>query len=381
MSLHRIFTAILFISTTLLFASACTTVNAIKEDSKVDYRTAKTVPSLEVPPDLNAVSNSGGTTIPGVRAGGEPSTHAAQEQIQGLPTGPQVATAAQVLPSSPNARIERSGTQRWLVVRGDPDVLWGKVRNFFLSTGLLLVVDNPKTGIMETDWAENYADVGNAWQRFQRKYLGAIFDAGTRDKFRIRLERGLEPGTSEIYLSHRRMEEVLKSEVLNQKEFVWQTKPADPDLEAEMLRLLMVHLGVEKDKAQQIAEESKKPVPVNAELAKADNGIYVLTVQDEFNRAWQKVGLSLDRIGFTVEDRNRSDGIYYVRLVQEKAHKKRGFLSRMFTPDPIDRPEQYQVKLEADGTASRVTVNNKDGEPEKSDTSKKILSMLQEQLR
>ena len=381
MPLHLLIRTTLFTSITVLYLSACTSVNAIKEDSKVDYRSAKTVPSLEVPPDLNAVSSSGGTTIPGVRAGEEPSTHAAQEQIQGLPTGPQVATAAQVLPSSPNARIERSGTQRWLVVRGDPDVLWGKVRSFFLGTGLLLVVDNPKTGIMETDWAENYANVGNAWQQFQRKYLGAIFDAGTRDKFRVRLERGLEPGTSEIYLSHRRMEETLKADGITHKEFVWEVKPANPDLEAEMLRLLMVHLGVEKQKAQQIAEESKKPVPVNAELAQSDNGVYILTVRDEFNRAWQKVGLSLDRIGFTVEDRNRSDGIYYVRLVEEKTHEKRGLLSRMFTPDPIDRPEQYQVKLEADGTDSRVTVNNKNGEPEKSDTSKKILSMLQEQLK
>jgi len=361
-------------------------VGAVKNDSKVDYRSAKTLPALEVPPDLNSVSNSGGTTIPGVRAGSELSnTHTAQEQIQGLPPSgnQQLATRSQVLPSSPNARIERSGTQRWLVVRGDPDRLWGDIRNFFIGNGLLLVVDNPQTGVMETDWAENYADVGNAWQKFQRKYLGGLFTTGTRDKFRVRIERGLEPGTSEIYLSHRRMEEVLKGpdDAYTNKEFVWQPKPSDPNLEAEMLRLLMVHLGVEEEKAKTLVAETDKPKTVNAELAKADNGIYRLIVRDEFNKAWQRVGLSLDRIGFTVEDRNRSDGIYYVRLVDEKATQKRGWFSRMFRNEASNRAEQYQVKLQANGTESLVTVNNKDGQPEKSDTGKKILSMLQEQLK
>ncbi len=104
-------------------------------------------------------------------------------------------------------------------------------------------------------------------------------------------------------------------------------------------------------------------------------------MRDEFNRAWQRVGLSLDRIGFTVEDRNRSDGVFYVRLVEEKARKKRGFFRRMFTPEPGQRAEQYQVKLEADGPQSFVTVNNKNGEPEKSGAGKKILSMLHEQLK
>ena len=148
-----------------------------------------------------------------------------------------------------------------------------------------------------------------------------------------------------------------------------------------MLRLLMLHLGIEEEKAKKLAVESKTPVADRAKLSQTEGGAYALTVQDEFSRAWQRVGLSLDRIGFTVEDRNRSDGIYYVRLVNDKQEKKRGFFSRMFRNKESQRAEQYQVKLEAEGSQSIVTVNNKNGEPEKSDTSKKILSMLHEQLK
>lgn len=388
MPLHRLVSLSALIVAAGLGLSACSTVDSVKESHKVDYRSAKTLPALEVPPDLNSVSNSGGTTIPGVRAAGpeDAATYSAQEQIQGLPPGgaEQVASRRDVLPSVSNARIERAGNQRWLVVRGDPDQLWGQVRNFFLGNGLLLVVDNPQTGIMETDWAENYADVGNAWQKFQAKYLGGLFTTGTRDKFRIRLERGYEPGTTEIYLSHRRMEEVISKgadSAWANKEFTWVAQPADPNLEAEMLRLLMVHLGIQEEKAKQLVAESKKPVSEKATLSQAAGGAYTLTVQDEFSRAWQRVGLSLDRIGFTVEDRNRSNGVYYVRLVEDKRQEKRGFFSRLFTNQQKQRAEQYQVKLEADGAQSLITVNNKDGEPEKSDTSKKILSMLQEQLK
>lgn len=388
MLLHRILILWGTIIAAGLWLSACSTVDSVKSDRKVDYRTAQTLPPLEIPPDLNSVSSSGGTTIPGVRAGGgnAATTYSAEEQIQGLPPGAggQVASRSDVLPSVTNARIERAGSQRWLVVKGDPDQLWGQIRNFFLGNGLVLVVDNPQTGVMETEWAENYADVGNAWQKFQAKYLGGLFTTGTRDKFRVRLERGYEPGTSEIYLTHRRMEETMKNpdnDAYSNKEFKWVSKPADPNLEAEMLRLLMLHLGIEEEKAKKLAVESKTPVADRAKLSQTEGGAYALTVQDEFSRAWQRVGLSLDRIGFTVEDRNRSDGIYYVRLVNDKQEKKRGFFSRMFRNKESQRAEQYQVKLEAEGSQSIVTVNNKNGEPEKSDTSKKILSMLHEQLK
>jgi len=363
--------------------AACSTVNPSPGEGKIDYKSSQTLPPLEVPPDLNQVSTTGGTSVPGIRPGdGGPKTYSAYEQVQAVPPAGQVATRSQVLPTAENARIERAGTQRWLVVKGDPDQLWSPIRNFFLSTGLVMTVDNPTTGIMETDWAENYANIGTAWQKFQRKYLGGLFSTGTRDKFRIRMERGSEPGTTEIYVSHRAMVEVVASSTAEGiKEYTWQPAPSDPNLESEMLRLLMVHLGAPEEVATKVAAEAKK-TKERAVLVAAGGAPAKLMMDEDFNRAWQRVGLSLDRIGFTVEDRDRSNGVYYVRFVDDaKAAKKKGFFGRIFSTNSQTRSEQYQVKVASEGTQSVVIVNDKDGTPDKSETGKKILTLLHEQLK
>ncbi len=348
----------------------------------VDYRSSRTLPPLEVPPDLDAVAASQSTAVPAAPGGGDvAAVPGYQPPVSGaLPQSS--AGRESVLPTTDNARIERSGSQRWLVVQGEPSEVWPRVRDFFVANGLILVVENPVTGIMETDWAENYANVGNALQMAMRKYLGSLFSTGTRDKFRARLERGMEPGTTEVYLTHRSMVEMVMTDRNNNidpKQTVWEPQPADPGLEAEMLRLLMVHLGVEEERADALMAQSE--TQSRATVRRSGDGVPMLEVEEEFGRAWQRLGLSLDRIGVTVEDRNRDQGIYFVSYADPEISQKKGFFSRVFKGKKSAGPTQYQVKLVPSGSASVVTVHDKDGKPEASPTGERILNLLQEQLR
>jgi outer membrane protein assembly factor BamC len=236
---------------------------------------------------------------------------------------------------------------------------------------------------METDWAENRAKIPQDFIRNTiGKALDSLYSTGERDKFRTRLERGAD-GSTEIYISHRGMQEQL---VGQQKDTtLWTPRPSDPDLEAEFLARLMSRLGVETSRAKATVA-SVQGQPARAKLVKAAGGGYV-EVDEGFDRAWRRVGLALDRVGFTVEDRDRVQGTYFVRYVNPEQDAKtgdKGFFGKLFSfgsDDAAKSAQRYRVLVKGSGTASQVTVLNNDGKPEVSATADKILSLLNEQLK
>ncbi|MBI4986866.1 MAG: outer membrane protein assembly factor BamC [Rhodocyclales bacterium] len=353
------------------------------ESKKIDYKSAGKLPPLEIPPDLTRPSRDERYTVPDVATSKGSATFSAYSGERG---GTRTAAAQEVLPQVEKVRIERSGTQRWLVVGGKPEELWPVVKEFWQEVGMLVNVEMPEAGIMETDWAENRAKLP---QDFIRGAVGKLFDSlystPERDKYRTRLEKGATPGTTEIYISHRGMYEVYTNE--GKSETRWQPRAADPELEAEMLRRLMVRLGTDDAQAKTMLASGGR-VEERAKLKPAADGIGTLELQEAFDRAWRRVGLALDRVGFTVEDRDRSQGLYFVRYVDPEidAAKKedKGFMSKLMfwkgKPDPM-KNMQFRIFVKGGDASSSVQVLTREGGIDQSDTSKKILGLLYEQLK
>jgi outer membrane protein assembly factor BamC len=290
-----------------------------------------------------------------------------------------------VLPPVDKVRVERSGNQRWLVVAMPADKLWDTVKDFWQETGFIVNIERPEAGVMETDWAENRAKIPDDLIRNTiGKLLDSIYSTGERDKFRTRFESGVDSGTTDIFISHRGMEEVYTSSAKDDTR--WQPRPPDPELEAEMLRRLMVRLGSEEKRAAaSLASVKAEP---RAKLAKADDGAGTLEVQERFDRAWRRVGLALDRVGFTVEDRDRSKGLYFVRYVDPDADntkKDSGMLSKLAfwkSSEPLASSKvQYRIYVRDSGPQTVVQVLSSEGGADKSETAKKILDLLYQQLQ
>jgi outer membrane protein assembly factor BamC len=345
-----------------LLLSAC----SMLEGGKIDYKSAGKGQPLEVPPDLTQLSRDSRYQVPG-----GPVTASSYEVGQAAPALPTAATTLG------DVRIERAGQERWLVVNRPADKLWEPVREFWQENGFLLTIDQPALGIMETDWAENRAKIP---QDFIRNILGKVIDSvystSERDKFRTRMERSASGGT-EIYISHRGMEEVYNS--ANKDNTVWQPRPADPEMEAEFLRRLMVKLGTPADQAKAlVAAAPAKPTSRVTTVA----GSPALEVDDGFDRAWRRVGLALDRTGFTVEDRDRSAGTYFVRYVEPNADRKNGgLLSKIFSKDEASNPVKYRIALKSQGEKTTVSVLDAKGAPEKSPVAQKIVGLLADDLK
>ena len=352
---------------TLLSLSLTLAACSALESDKIDYKSAGKGPSLEVPPDLTQLSRDTRYAVPG-----SPVTASSFQLGQASPSAPTAVT------SIGDVRIERAGNQRWLVINRPADKLWEPVRDFWQENGFLLSMDQANLGIMETDWAENRAKIP---QDFIRNTLGKVLDSlyssGERDKFRTRLERNATGGT-EIYISHRGMIEVFDS--AQKDKTIWQPRAADPELEAEFLRRLMVKLGVTQEQSKAlIAAGATK----NSSRAATVNGQPVVQLDEGFDRAWRRVGLSLDRTGFTVEDRDRSKGIYFVRYVAPVADKSEpGFLSKLFGGSKADAaPLKYRIAVVSQGESTTVSVLNAIGTPDTSDNAQRIVKVIADDLK
>jgi outer membrane protein assembly factor BamC len=353
----------------LLAATVALSACSVLEGDRIDYKSAGKGVSLEVPPDLTQLSRDSRYVVPGGPVSA--SSYQVGQSVAGLPTA---ATAIG------DVRIERSGSQRWLVVNRPADQLWGPVRDFWQENGFLLAQDQPSLGIMETDWAENRAKIP---QDLIRNTLGKLIDSvystAERDRFRTRLERSATGGT-EIYVSHRGMIEVYANTQKDQT--VWQPRPTDPELEAEFLRRLMVKLGVPQEQSRAlVATGAAKPTSRIASVGNTP----VVVVDEGFDRAWRRVGLALDRTGFTVEDRDRSQGTYFVRYVPPNADKKEpGFLGKLLNfgrSEKAEAPLKYRIALKSQGESTTVSVLNASGAPETSANAQRIVQVIADDLK
>lgn len=365
-----------------LLAISLAGCSLIPDSRKIDYKSAGKAPTLEVPPDLSQIAKDDRFLVPD--AAGKGSATFSAYSADRTP-GAQAQNSA-VLPQVDKVRVERSGNQRWLVVAVPADKLWDTVKDFWQETGFIIKTERPDAGVMETDWAENRAKIGDdIIRRTLGSFLDSLYSTGERDKFRTRLEPGAEPGTTDVFISHRGMEEVYTSS--SKEDTRWQPRAADAELEAEMLRRLMVRLGSEEKRAEALVAVTK--AEPRAKLAAKDDGSGTLEVYERFDRAWRRVGLALDRVGFTVEDRDRSRGLYFVRYVDpevDNTKKDPGFLSKLAfwkSSEPVASSKvQYRIHVSDDGSSrSGVQVLSAEGGADRSETSKRILALLLQQLQ
>jgi len=368
-----------------MLSAGCSSLDSTS--SSVDYRSAaaKTKP-LEVPPDLTQLARdsryqSQGGVISASAAGAAPAVTAATN------------TLAVALQAQGTMRIERLGQQRWLVVEQTPEQLWPLLRAFWEQRGFTIAVEDAKAGVLETTWAENRAKLpADAVRNTIGRLLGNLYDTGERDQFRMRLER--TAGGSEIYIAHRGAEEVYTDE--RRENTRWRARPNDPQLEAEMLSRLMVSLGAKEEAARPLVaavgaasgtasgSSAVPSQPTQPARARAVAGGAALELDDPFDRAWRRVGLALDRGGFTVEDRDRSQGVYYVRYVDPKSlgQEEPGFWARLMGNDrnPL-AAVRYRIAVKGVGDKSVVAVLTSAGAADVGENGQRIASALITELR
>ncbi|QWD91612.1 outer membrane protein assembly factor BamC [Polynucleobacter sp. MWH-Braz-FAM2G] len=365
--------ALVFLASNFLVACKSVTSN-----DTVDYKSAGAVrgPNLAYPPDLITAQADRRYIV-------QDGTATMSEYNAAVKKSAQM--RSNVMTGIPGMRIARDGERRWLVVEKPAPELYPQVKDFWQENGFLLVVDSPSTGIMETDWAENRAKIAQDWIRSTlNKVLDSIADTGERDKYKTRLEV-TKPNETEIYITQKgALEKCVSDTTGNCLYTIWTPRPNDPELEAVFLARLMERLGMTQEQAKAMVAAPLGPKTPKAKLVDDGPNKAHIDLLVGFDRSWRDVGLALDRSNFTVEDRNRSNGVYYVRYVNPKdVGDSKGFFSNLFSSkdDSSLKAKKYQVVLKSTGENSvSVYVQDADGKPENTPAGVQLLTILTEQL-
>ena len=374
--------------------SACSSLSDTFSQETIQYETSDSRAPLEIPPDMNSVPMSDRYSVPT-----RPQTvWASQQQAEQNAEQGNSAPVSQVLPVGEVAQIMREGNNRWIHVNLPPEQVWPIVQDFWNTVGLTLARQDASVGVMETNWAENRAKLP---QDIIRATLGKVIDmvysTGERDQYRARLERS-ETGGTDIYVTHRSMVEVVKNISGDNDTTVWQPGPTDPEMEAEMITRLSQRINAEfdphavaasKQEHQKQVEElaAYQPTESISQLEQGADGVATsIFIKEGFERAWRRVALAIDRMGFTVEDRDRSRGFFLVRYLdeqyEEEQRSQQGFWKNVFSRyTPVEAP-QYVIYLQPiSETETRVHVLGPDGKADTTGVAPKILTLLSEQTR
>lgn len=368
-----------------VLVGGCTgTTGGTGSDGQPSYKSSRSAPPLEIPPDLSSSAVRDTLPIPGVGA--------TYSQYASGASRPGTQAAQAVLPEAADVRIERASDQRWLVVAMKPEEVWPRLRDFWTDQGFVLETQEPDIGLMETEWAERRTPLpGTAAKKLFQRVYEAFYGVAFRDRYRTRVERGAEPDTTDIHVTHRGAEQIVLGEETQARtdgplEWAWQPRPADPGLEALMLSRMLVFLGVDEERAESMVAEGAPPVP-RARVEREDGGVTALVLDEGFSQAWRRAGLALDRAGFAVEDRDRSRGLFFVRYAgagDDATSEDEGWLSRLkfWESDEEEDAGTFLVRVLGDTPdTARITVLDGEGAPDESPTAARILTVLHEQLR
>ena len=365
----------------ILLVSLLTAVVGCSSSDKKDrpkteyYGSSSSSRGLEVPPDLTQTDPDKNITVPGTTINSESQSG-------------EVLSNRRVLSEPSNVQLLRDGEQRWLLVEDKPSNVWPQLIEFWEKDGITLVVKNPESGVIETDWLINYADFTTTVGKIFRGLLNRVTASGQRDKYRVRIDYGTEPNTTEVYVSHQGLEEVaIGPSRIQIPDYKWVKRPTDRGLEIAMMRQIMVYLGVDEEQADRIAEQNLPEEIERARLLVEEVDEPILVLDDAFPRAWQRVGLALDRSGYVITGRNREQGGYLIELADPDAveEEKSGFFSRIFRrkkKDIEDVAYIAQVRLiPQKDEKTVVAIASEEGVHDSSETAISLLKQLYEQLK
>lgn len=361
------------LSLTLL--SGCSALNEFmgKEES-VDYKSTVTGDPLSIPPDLTQANRDARFQSPLSGQGGLSYSQYAQAQE----AQPAVGKAqSNVLPEQDGIQVMRDGDLRWLVVDKAAEEVYPHILDFWTNQGFTLHTEDPRAGVMLTDWAENRAKIPDSWIRsLLGSVVDQVFDSGERERFRTRLER--VNGKTEIYISHQHMYE---TPTTDGAAFKWVHGKEDPGLNAVMLARLMVFLGTDLEQAQaQVAqvEATQDNTPALIQV-QDDASQRQLVLNEGFDRAWRRVGVGIDSAGFSVEDRDRSTGEYYIRYLDADSGEKieqPNIISRLFRARNTAEAQRLRISVRAQGNSSVVRVLDENGQVLNTPTAGRIINVL-----
>ena len=248
----------------------------------------------------------------------------------------------QIFASSGNSSVQlrRLGELMWIYVETLPSTSWPITKSYWNTSSYETISANPQSGEIIIN-----------------------FDEGSF--LNMKIEHGIKEASTEIFLT-----QIDKSS----NEII-----SNPDLIQSELSSLVSYFA---DTVDQFTGTSLAAQNLN-DLKKTrifvENGRTVIELDLNFDRAWSSVTKAMDAAEIFANDKDRSNGIFYVSYEEED---NRGFLSFLNPRKNEDKKvlsddAQFEVRIIEKNNKTYVIAYSKDG---KLDESEKLISKINESL-
>ncbi len=234
--------------------------------------------------------------------------------------GPLMAEEDQLMPKPLVAsdaeqfvRVQALDGESWIVMELSTGQAWPRVRAFFEGNRLPLQQVDGQAGVLETNW------------------LTSKTDPSVVERYQIAVQPGVQPATAEIHVQQKASSrDDMETIVLD-----WDTVSDASERERWMVMELANYLVQDSSSAsvsllaQGISEASRVKVVEEAGMPA------FIELQLGFDRAWAAMTLALKKTQFEVDDRNRSQGRYFMtyKPVASEEDGQSGFWSSLFGGD------------------------------------------------
>lgn len=326
----------------------------------------KSSDQLDVPPDLSSPSVTDNLALPNISGGSTYSNFANTEN-----EGDEITSATPI-----GVKVIRDGALQWLEVNSTAEKLWPQLKAFFSKVGFKIKRENKALGIIETNYLENRIDLPSNWFS---KLLSKISSTGIRDKYRARLEKTNDPKVTRVFITHLGLKEHAIEEI-NSIKLWWETRPSDPELEAEMYQRFLIFRDVSKSEAIKLV--SSVAAKERTKIIEKDE-VQMLQVGEGFARTWRRVGIALDRIGLLIDDRNRSEGTFYISITDDfraKAQEDDNWLASLFSSDKVKLKDRYLLSVSDEKDLTLISISETTGAKADASFVKELLTDLKSYL-
>jgi outer membrane protein assembly factor BamC len=248
----------------------------------------------------------------------------------------------QIFASSGNSSVQlrRLGELMWIYVETLPSTSWPITKSYWNTSSYETISANPQLGEIIINFDES-------------SFLN------------MKIEHGIKEASTEIFLT-----QIDKSS----NEII-----SNPDLIQSELSSLVSYFA---DTVDQFTGTSLAAQNLN-DLKKTrifvENGRTVIELDLNFDRAWSSVTKAMDAAEIFANDKDRSNGIFYVSYVEQD---NRGFLSFLNPRKNEDKKvlsddAKFEVKIIEKNNKTYVIAYSKDGKLEESE---KLISKINESL-
>jgi outer membrane protein assembly factor BamC len=339
------------------------------------YLDSRAAEKLEIPPDLTDTYQFNDFVLPSnFSSDGDDS-----KPVKSVP----------VLLKVDSLLLEGQAGFHWLSIDEPVDNIFQMVKNFWLSEGFLIEIEEPAIGVMQTSWSYKEEGVSNPNENFIMRLLSSQDFSATQNQFRTRIKRDIESGKNHIYISHRgtSYKHILqKKQNEGEKSNNWALVPPNSEFEVEMLSRLMIYLGMQQAELDEQLNHIKlfksRLASIHADYEK--NETYLL-VKDVYSKTFYRTLHQLDRMGMEVISSNvdaglKTKGLISVKTNVEEEITEGGFFS-FGNEIKVVKKQVILVLTKESHQVTRISMVTSSGEIENSPAGVELITLLQQFLK